>query len=176
MNKLIKMILCETQKEIKMGDIIAINMENIFQEEVVHLKVNEINLPILIKLGYIILVEGKSKTEIPTDLNYYIKKLAKKKGCSQIIMNEYLEFIMNINKSCIFSILLREIALTIDEQYADHINESEEIYGISLSNCKIIKLNKKNIRNYKNFAAFRSIEDANIACDILKNLIKKMFK
>ena len=78
--------------------------------------------------------------------------------------------------SAAFSMVLREIAIELDKKYKDHINNSPEIYVISLLNGKITKATKAHIKNYRNFAAFRSIEDAKIACRITKDILKEMFK
>ena len=40
---------------------------------------------------------------------------------------------------------------------------------------RITKANKAHIKNYRNFAAFRSVEDARIACRFLKGSLKEMF-
>ena len=41
---------------------------------------------------------------------------------------------------------------------------------------RITKANKAYIKNYRNFAAFRTIEDAKIACRIVKPILTEMFK
>ena len=74
------------------------------------------------------------------------------------------------------SIILREIATELDKKYKDHIEKSPEIYVISTLDGRITKANKAHIRNYRNFAAFRTIEDAKIACKIVKPILKEMFK
>jgi hypothetical protein len=40
---------------------------------------------------------------------------------------------------------------------------------------RIYKVNKAHIKNYRNFAAFRSIEDAKTACKILREILKSMY-
>ena len=168
MNQSMKMIWTPTQKEIKMVDKIRIGtFERTLTSQY---------LPLLVGTGYIVFSEDIPKLRIETNLTYYIQRLARRKGWTEAKMEGYLTSLMEINKSCVFSILLMEIALTLDEQYSDHINNSEEIYCISLGNGKITKLNKALVKNYKNFAAFRSIEDAKIACSILKDWLKEMFK
>ena len=72
--------------------------------------------------------------------------------------------------------VLREIAIELDKKYEDHIENSPEIYVISMLDGKIAKANKAHIKNYRNFAAFRTIEDAKIACRIVKPILKEMFK
>lgn len=41
---------------------------------------------------------------------------------------------------------------------------------------RITKANKAHIKNYRNFAAFRSVSDAKIACSIVRDVLKEMFK
>ena len=41
---------------------------------------------------------------------------------------------------------------------------------------RITKANKAHIKNYRNFAGFRTIEDAKIGCTITRDILKEMFK
>ena len=168
MNK--KMIFTPTQQEVKVGDLIQIGPTKYI--------VNNSTLPYLVGLGFIIFIDNESKLqdEIPSNLNYYLQRLANRKGWYWPQMENYVTELAKINKSCVFSILLMEIALTLDTKYPDSINNSPEIYCISLGNGKITKLNKALIKSYKNFAAFRSIGDAKFACSVLKDILKEMFK
>lgn len=75
-----------------------------------------------------------------------------------------------------FAIVLREIAIELDKKYEDHISNSPEIYSISLVDGRITKLYKSRIRSYKNFAAFRTIDDAKFACKVLREVLKDMFR
>ena len=71
--------------------------------------------------------------------------------------------------------LLKEIALELDKQYEGHIKNSNEIWIISLVNGKIMKLSKEGIKSFKNFASFRSKEDALLAYSILEGILKDIF-
>lgn len=75
-----------------------------------------------------------------------------------------------------FAMVLREIAIELDKKYEDHISNSPEIYSISLTDGRITKLYKSSIRSYKNFAAFRTIDDAKFACKVLREVLKDMFR
>ena len=57
-----------------------------------------------------------------------------------------------------------------------YIEKSPEIYIISTLDGRITKANKAHIKNYRNFAAFRTIEDDKIACTITRDILKEMFK
>ena len=63
------------------------------------------------------------------------------------------------------------------KKYDNHIKNSKEIYVISSLNGEIIKIKDLNkIKNFKNSAAFRTLEDALTAKHILKDPMKQLFK
>ena len=109
-------------------------------------------------------------------LEYYIQKIAEKLGWKMEKVYNYLNSVDSILPAAAFSMVLREIAIELDKKYEDHIEESPEIYVISMLDGRITKANKAHIKNYRNFAAFRSISDAKIACKITKDILKEMFK
>ena len=87
----------------------------------------------------------------------------------------YLKVLFKMNPSALFSVLLKEIAIDLDKQYPDHINNCSEVYVISTLNGKINKIPRHYIKNFRNFSAFRTLEDARTACIILSDLLKYMF-
>ena len=116
------------------------------------------------------------QSEVPTDIEFYIEKIAKKKGWKLEKFYNFLNGIDELSEAAAFSIVLREIAVEIDKKYKDHIQDSPKIYVISLFDGRITEANKAHIKNYRNFAAFRTIEDAKIACKIVSPLLKELFK
>ena len=84
-------------------------------------------------------------------------------------------FCDNYGYSSVLYILLKEIAEDMDEFYKTPISKSSDIYAISLTNGKVAKVDKNSIINYNNFAAFRSLKDAEVARDIVKPILKRMF-
>lgn len=116
------------------------------------------------------------KTEVPMELEYYIQKIADKLGWKVEKVYNYLNSVDTILPAAAFSMVLREVAIELDKKYEDHIENSPEIYVISLLDGRITKANKAHIKNYRNFAAFRNIGDAKIACNIVKELLKELFK
>jgi len=73
---------------------------------------------------------------------------------------------------------LREVAIVLDQKYPDHIERSKEIWIISPATGEIGKVpeNKRHlIRNFRNFAAFRTLDDAMAAKHILKVPMKELF-
>lgn len=116
------------------------------------------------------------ESEVPMELEYYIQKIAERLGWKIEKVYNYLNSVDTILPVAAFSMVLREIAIELDRKYEDHIEKSPEIYVISMLDGRITKANKAHIRNYRNFAAFRTIEDARIACRITRDILKEMFK
>lgn len=183
-------------KEVKVGDLInkKINYDSpIFGK--VHLnstiEISEENIPLLLKNGiiYTKTVEELEKqnfvkddpneflnSPVSMDLNFYIEKIARRLNWKVEKIYNYLNSIDSIYPVAVFNIILREISIELDKQYEDHISNSKNIYVISSTNGKITAVNKAHIKNYSNFAAFRTIEDAKIACRITRDIIKDLFK
>ena len=120
--------------------------------------------------------EPEAEFQPPLDLSYYINNLALKRGWKYEKMSGFLYCLYEINKGAAFSTILREVAIELDKKYTDHIKNSDEIYVVSMTNGHIEKMDKKFIRSYGNFAAFRTVDDAKIACLITRDLLRGMFK
>lgn len=172
-----KLVLSQNGKEVKIGDKITVQHKINYPIKgvvTIEITVNEETLPKLIEEEVIIPIK---EDIIPMDLDFYIEKITKKLEwqSSQKTCN-YLNNMYKILPSTLLSVILREIAIELDKKYKDHISDSPEIYVISLFDGRITKVNKAHIKNYRNFAAFRNIEDAKIACRIVKPILKEMFK
>lgn len=177
-------------EEVKMGSTLikksAINTplgKGIIIKEII---VDEKTLPELLKTGVLTPIgcanstdctcKHCTKNEITMDIDFYIEKIATRLGWKPEKVYNYLNNVDSILPAAALSMILREIATELDKKYKDHIENSPEIYVISLLDGRITKTNKAHIRNYRNFAAFRTIEDAKIACKIVKPILKEMFK
>ena len=110
------------------------------------------------------------------ELEYYIQKIAEKLGWKIEKVYNYLNNVDAILPAAAFYMVLREVAVELDKKYKDHIEKSPEIYVVSLLDGRITKANKAHIKNYRNFAAFRTVEDAKIACSIVRDILKELFK
>ena len=177
-------------KEVKIGDrLIKRSVVDTHFFRGVHLQeviVNEKTLPELIKAGVLTQVDCTHGTdchcghctnnEVPMDINFYIEKIAARLGWKPEKVYNYLSNVDSILPAAAFSMVLREIAVELDKRYEDHIENSPEIYVISMLDGRITKANKAHIKNYRNFAAFRSVSDAKIACSIVRDILKEMFK
>ena len=90
-------------------------------------------------------------------------------------MAKYLDDLTAISPSAVFSILLKEVAIELDKKYEDHISDCKEVFVVSLMDGRIHKVPRAHIKNFRNFAAFRTEEDARSACKILRNALKNLF-
>ena len=129
--------------------------------------VSESNIPLLIRYNII--------EEVKLNIDDYAERIIDKLKLDLSIGTSFLSSLAIVNPGVVFSLLLKEIAIEIDNRYEGHISKSPEIYCVSVLNGKIKKINKDNIRTYKHFAAFRTKEDALEAINILKVLYQDMF-
>lgn len=172
-------------KEVQIGDTltkVSKVKDHFFGKGTVvqHIVVTEDILPELLKLGIVTTAKPTKSTvvefEVPMELDYYIQKIAEKLGWKVEKVYNYLNSVDTILPAAAFSIVLREVAVELDKKYEDHIEKSPEIYVISMLDGRITKANKAHIKNYRNFAAFRTVEDAKIACSIVRDILKELFK
>ena len=172
-------------KEVQIGDtLIKVSkvVDPFFSEGTVvqHIVVTKDILPKLLEAGIVTTTKSAKsavvESEVPMELEYYIQKIAEKLGWKVEKACNYLNSVDTILPAAAFSMVLREIAIELDKKYEDHIDKSPEIYVISTLDGRITKANKAHIKNYRNFAAFRSVNDAKIACSIVKDILKELFK
>ena len=164
-------ILKESGKEVKIGEIIRVSKETETPLgkgwTTVYVRITEDNIPVLLQEG--IIVEKPSDKEIPTDVDYYISKVANKLGWKEKKFRNYLEVLASINPIGAFNILLKAIAIELDKKYPNHISKSENIFIVSVFDGSIRQADKSHIKTYKHFSAFRTREDAQFALHVLKN-------
>lgn len=175
-----KFIFKDSGKEVKLGDRITmkgnitlpfVGVTTIMQE----VPVNAETLAEMIERGMVVPVESPSEESVPMELSHYVEKLAQRLNKPT---EDIVQLLMSMDKVypvLSFSLLLREIAIELDKKYKDHIENSPEIYVVSLLDGRITKANKACIRNYRNFAAFRTLEDARTACRIMSPVMKTLF-
>lgn len=86
-----------------------------------------------------------------------------------------LDNMLDIYPSACISLVLREIAIIIDERYKDNIRNCDEYYVLSSNLGRIIKISKDRIKSFKAVALFRTLEDAREACKALKVPLKFVY-
>lgn len=165
-----KYVLVETGEEVTMGSCLIAYTDR----GIITFPVKPETIPYLLKEGFI--KEADKKEEgTHLDINYYVDHLAKRIHWNPDNLAKYLNNLAEINETAVFSILLREIAIVFDERYKNHIENSNEIWAISTINGEIIRVNKARVKNYRNFAAFRTLDEAKGAKRILKEYMKSLF-
>lgn len=171
-----KFILADSGKEINFGDRILIIEDvntplSVARVQRVAVVTKEL-MGKLIKDGKVNVVEENGINKIWNDA---IKSLAKKTNWKEEKLLNILSTLHLANPWAATQMVLREIAIELDKKYDDHINKSEKIYVISPQDGRIHEINKKTVKNYKAFPAFRSIEDAKIACSLIREHLKSIF-
>lgn len=104
-----------------------------------------------------------------------IERIAKKKNWSPKKTAGWLDSIADGYPHAAFNIVLKEIAIILDKKYQDHISNCTNVFVISTIDGKIHNIGRDGIKSFKNFAAFRTLEDAKIAYEIMKDFLEEMF-
>ncbi len=172
-----KFIDVKSGKEVKIGDtidIISIIDLSVFGKVrvVKSITLTEIALKQLIKDGKVKVVDIENHDDI---WNAAITNLVEKTGWKGEKLNNILNTLEEVNPWAVTQIVLRGIAIELDKKYEDHINKSEHIYAVSPQDGKIHEINKAHIKNYRAFPAFRTVEDAKIACNLVRDNLKSIF-
>ena len=173
-----KFINVKSGKEVKVGDLIRVTAgvnHPVFGEikAVKEVTLTKDMLTKLIIRGEVKIVKATTYP-IETWANAW-KNLCNKANVTSEKMSIILEVLREANHWAVVQLLLKEIAIELDKKYDNHIKNSEKIYAISNQDGRIHEVDKSHIKNYKAFPAFRSIEDAKIACSLVKNHLKSIF-
>lgn len=120
-------------------------------------------------------LEVVSKEPEGLDIPYLVNHLAGRINWNPNNLLKYLETLEAIYPAAVYSIFLREVAIIMDEKYPDHISNSKEIWTIRMTDGKIMRYEGR-IKSFKNFAAFRTLEDAIIAKKVTGELLPELFK
>lgn len=173
-----KFIVVEGGNEIKLGDNI-VAMFNIetplgimdFERSI------QVTKPVLIRL----IKNKKVKVVEDNSVDYQkiwdnaFNSILEKTGWTEETLTEVIKDLKLVNPWAVTQLILKEIAIELDKKYKDHINNSEKIYAISPQDGRIHEIHKKTVKNYRAFPAFRNIEDAKIACYLVRDYLKDIF-
>lgn len=173
---MMKFIVAKSGKEINLGDkILIVGAVNTPVGTIKAQKTVTVTKELMskfIKDGKVNVVEEKDTNKIWSNA---IESLSKKTNWKEEKLLNILTTLHLANPWAATQMVLKEIAIELDKKYDDHINKSEKIYAISPQDGRIHEINKKTIKNYKAFPAFRSIEDAKIACSLIREHLKSIF-
>ena len=134
-----------------------------------------------INLGVVVTSSDKPKYPNPHGISlsvkYYVAKLAKKMNLKFEVCESMLGYIESYSPMTVMSLLAKQISLELDQHYEGHIRNAEHIFVLSTINGTITEIpsEARADTNYRNFAAFRSLEDANLAYSILSHLYNEAF-
>ena len=170
-----KLKLKQTGKEVKMGDKL-IKVVELFgiPVPVARLEVNETTLPDLIKQG-IIVAEG-SDSDIDITIEDAVQHLANRIGWNIENLGKYFNNLYKISPAAVFEIVLKELAILLDEKYPGHISNSKEIWTINKASGEIQEIkNLSKIKSFQHFAAFRSLEDALVAKRVISPILEDLY-
>lgn len=165
-----KYILKSTGRELKLGDklVKTVNVYGI-SIPVEEITISKEVIQDLVSKGVINVINtDMSVTDIISHLAVRIK-------WNPDNLYKYLDNLLRINPSAVYSTLLKEVSVIFDKQYKGHISNSKEIWVVSSLNFSTHKVPKETIKSYKGFAAFRSEEDALRAKAILKPLFDNIY-
>lgn len=167
-----KLYLSSNGKEVSFGDKIECHFDNGHIKSVTMIIINNDTIPMLKAAGVLTTKVDSANLE----MTHVIERLAERLNWKPQKVVSYLSTLAEINPMAAFNVAVKEIAIILDGKYPDHINKSEKIYCISTLDGRIHEICKNHIKNYRNFAAFRSVEDAKVACNILREPLKEMFR
>ena len=123
-------------------------------------------LPLLKDIGAI--KESKATDKELTDYFGLVCKQHK-------ISPDVLKKLFSISPSTTLSLLLRTIAVDMDNQYEGDISKCETVYLFDKLTGKPFEFPVKQAKNLRNVAAFRSKEDIEQALKICAPIVKKMY-
>ena len=135
----------------------------------------------LINLGVVVTSSDKPKYPNPHGISlsvkFYVAKLAKKMNLKFEVCEAMLGNIASYSPITVLSLLAKQISLELDQHYEGHIRNAEHVFVLSTVNGTITEIpsEARADTNYRNFVAFRSLEDANLAYSILSHLYNEAF-
>lgn len=93
-------------------------------------------------------------------------------------VNVFLENLEKVNKKALFTLLIKEAALVLDNEYDGHIKYADELWGVSMADYKPFLMTQEPClilnTDFTKMAAFRCKKDAEDAVEVLKPLIDKL--
>ena len=175
-------------EEIKFGDIINATKDEGYKTTIITCIFDKDSIDFLKELGIVIekgIEEKTTKKQENSDkelismvsyLDYVLDYVANRIGASRVEAVKYLYSLEKINPLAVLTVYLKRISYRFNKKYDNTpIRELPKIYIISVYDGKVKAICPKDIKNLKNFAWFRSKEDAEFARQCVINLIERIF-
>lgn len=157
----------DPQQEVKIGDSITATRKTEFEVLTITRTITEDVLKELIESGVVIELNNDPKKEEVMDIFHVISHLAKRIGWKPENLKKYIENLYTISPVAVYQILLKEIALMLDNNYNDHISKAKRLFAISVIDGRIFEVEHTECGNYANVALFRTYKEAELAKRVL---------
>lgn len=172
-----KYVFTDTGESVELGDFLVNKVTRGDVSLVSYKKITKEILEALLKDGIVCEVKDESIGIPVITLDSCLESLAERIHWDVDNIYRYIDRLSGISMSAVVSVLLREVAIALDKQYPDHIENSKEIWVISMLNGEISRVKDLNrIKNFRNFSAFRNLEDAKYAKALMQPYFKQMFE
>ena len=168
-------------KEIKVGDSFTITekkdtKEASYEINVIVEDVTEDYLRRLVETGYVTLKDTEGEENAYRYLyNKVMLNISNKLCVNRTGVEIMLESLYREYPWAVIHILLKELAIELDKKYKDNIKKAPVLFAVSPQDGRIHEVNKNYFKTYECVPLFRSIDDAKIACRIIKKELKKVF-
>lgn len=138
---------------------------------------DNINLQVLADENLVaqLLEAGVIEEEWKLSMEDIVEHLDNRINCD---VNVFLENLEKVNKKALFTLLIKEAALVLDNEYDGHIKYADELWGVSMATYKPFLMTQEPglILNtdFTKMAAFRCKEDAEAAIEVLEPIINTL--
>lgn len=153
-------VVCKTTEESEFGNTFIKRCFLVTEESLLH----------LIKAGIIICKENKKTHD--NVMSIVLNKISKFLDCSMEDTIVFLSTMYQMNEAAFRSMLYKKIAVEFDKAYPDYIADAKEVWVINLAYDVIDVLPVSKSMNFKNFAAFRTEDNAKKAVVMVDEFIK----
>lgn len=173
-----KIYLKETKEEVTFGDVIVTKETFTHEyfgkvEYTYEVALTKENLQYFIDAG--VLYTEKEDDDYNELRNTILTRMAKRYEWDKNRLTRILKVLDSVHPSASVQMVLKEIALMLDEKYPGHISRCEDLYVISMGDGNIYPMKRDSIKSFRNIAVFRTVKDAEIAKKILGNKLTDLF-
>jgi len=169
---MVKYYLKSNGQEVKVGDTIQVSTQTDTPFGVatatVHVMMTQATIPLLLEHEVIEQKEVGGK-----GLKFYVRKVARRFGMSFPDAESMLNLFIEREPVIALSMLLKEMSLDMNKDVK--LSNLPKVYSLSTVDGGICEIQKKDVKTYAHFAAFKSKEQLLEACGLLKELLIKMY-
>jgi hypothetical protein len=174
-----KYFIKNSKEEIRVGGELHAMFQKDKSSTRIEIHTDKVDLDLIEKIaamGFLDVVEIKAVNNKPS---FYIKRCADRLNMNVEEFNALLTKLKAVYPNTVFQLLLREIALEMDNTHQGNIRSVEPLYIVNSINGNIVKTKLSNEDRKRDFipcSLFRSEDEAKLACGILGGLYYQIFK